>query len=65
MLFLECSTTLVISSNVSKIAVIATKCVAYCCIIFDVNKYDAINFLENSVFDDLGHTKKTGLNRGC
>ena len=53
-----------ISPNISNIAAIATKSLCYCCIIFDVNKYDVINLLENSVFDDLGYTKKADLNRG-
>ena len=64
MLFLECCTALMISPNISNIAAIATKSLCYCCIIFDVNKYDVINLLENSVFDDLGYTKKADLNRG-
>ena len=49
---------LVVSPNIGNIAVTSAKCVDYCCINFDVKKHDVINLLENSVFDDLGHTKK-------
>ena len=64
MLFLECSTTLMISPNISNIAAVATKSLCYCCIVFDVNKYHTINLLQNSVFDDLGYTKKADLDKG-
>lgn len=47
-----------VSPNIGNIAVTSAKYVDYCCINFDVKKHDAINLLENSVFDDLGHTKK-------
>ena len=49
---------LMVSPNIGNIAVTSAKYVDYCCINFDVKKHDAINLLENSVFDDLGHTKK-------
>ena len=41
------------SPNISDITVIAAKGVV-CCIIYDVNKSDAIPFLENSVLNDRG-----------
>ena len=53
-----------ISPNISNIAAVATKSLCYCCIVFDVNKYHTINLLQNSVFDDLGYTKKADLDKG-
>ena len=41
------------SPNISDITVITAKGVV-CCIIYDVNKSDAIPFLENSVLNDRG-----------
>ena len=41
--------------NLSDIALITVKSVDYCCIIHDISKSNAIQFLENSVFDDCGY----------
>ena len=41
--------------NNSNITIITVKEVDCGCIIYDTNKYDAINWLENFMLDDRGH----------
>ena len=44
-----------ISPNIDNIAaIVAVNVVDYFCIIYNVNKFDAVNLLENSVLDDRG-----------
>ena len=44
-----------ISPNINNIAAIVdVNGFDYCCIIYNANKSDAINLLDNSVLDDLG-----------
>ena len=38
--------------NISNIAIITVKNVDYCCIIHNISKSEAINLLENSVFEN-------------
>ena len=40
--------------DISNIAIITVKNVDYCCIIHNVNKFEAINLLENSVLKHHG-----------
>ena len=42
-----------LSFNISDIAIIAVKNVYYCCIINNISKSEAINFLENAVLEDF------------
>ena len=50
-----CHDLLMISPNIDNIAaIVAVNGVDYFCIIYNVNKFDAVNLLENSVLDDRG-----------
>ena len=50
-----CHDLLMISPNIGNIAaIVAVNGVDYFCIIYNVNKFDAVNLLENSVLDDRG-----------
>ena len=44
--------------NIGDIAIIIVKNVDYRCIMYNINKSEAINLLENSVLEDRGHIKK-------
>ena len=43
-----------LSVNTSEFAIITIKNTYYCCIIYNISKYEAINPLKNSVFEDRG-----------
>ena len=45
--------------NISDIAVITVKNVDYRCIMYNINKSEAIHLLENSVLKDRGHLQKS------
>ena len=47
--------------NISHIAIITAKGVDYCCIFFDISKFEGICLLENSVFKIVGISKKPVL----
>ena len=52
-----CHNWTIVSVNISHIAIITTKGVDYRCIIHDISIFEVINFLGNSVLDDLLHKK--------
>ena len=41
--------------DISNIAIFTVNNVDYCCIIYNINKSEAINLLENSVLQDRGY----------
>ena len=41
--------------NISNVAIITVKNVDYCCIIYDISKSEAINYLKNSVLENHGY----------
>ena len=47
--------------NISHIAIITAKGVDYCCIIFDISKFEGICLLENFVFQDCGYIKEISI----
>ena len=49
----DCHNFLMMCTSKSDVAIITVKSDNYCCIIFYINKSDAINLLENVVLDDL------------
>ena len=44
--------------NINDIAIIIVENVDYCCIMYNISKSEAINFLENSVLKDPGYLYK-------
>ena len=44
-----------LSVNISEIAIITVKNVDYRCIMYNINKSEAINLLENYVLEDRGY----------
>ena len=44
--------------NIGDIAIIIVKNVDYRCIMYNINRSEAINLLENCVLEDRGHIKK-------
>ena len=45
----------ILSINIRDIAIITIKNVDYCCIIYNINKSEAITLLENSVLENCGY----------
>ena len=50
-----CNGLLMLSVNISNIAIITVKNVYYCCIIHNINKSEAINLLESSALENCGY----------
>ena len=50
-----CHDLMILYLNISDIAIITVKNIDYHCIIHDINKSEAINFLENSVLEEPGY----------
>ena len=51
----DCHDLTIFCLNRSNIAIITVKNVDYCCIMYIINKSEAINLLENYVLDDRGY----------
>ena len=49
-----CHVFTILSINISDIAIITIKNVDYCCIIYNINKSEAIILLEDSVLENCG-----------
>ena len=50
----DCHDLTMLSVNINDIAIITVKNVDYCCIIHNISKSEAINFLKNYVHEDRG-----------
>ena len=50
-----CNDVIMLSVNISDIAIIIIKNVGYCCIIHDISKSEAINLLTTFVLEDHGY----------
>ena len=50
-----CHDLAMLSVNISVIIIITIKSVDYRCIIHNINKFEAINLLKNSVLEDCGY----------
>ena len=51
----DCHDLTMLCLNISNIAIITVKNVDYCCIMYNINKSEAIHLLENYVLEDLGY----------
>ena len=49
-----CDDSSMLCLNISTIAIITVKSGDYCCIIYNINKSEAVKLLKNSVFQDCG-----------
>ena len=48
-----------LSVNISHIAIITARKIDYCCIIYNINKPEEVNLLENSVLEDRRHLENS------
>ena len=50
-----CRDLLILYLNINNIAIITVNNLDYCCIVYNISKYEAINLLANSMPEDRGY----------